>query len=60
MSYSNGLSSRAQGGQHNGFAGGQADLQEKIAMARRQADLLKDQIRQKKDETADTSREYNL
>jgi guanine nucleotide-binding protein G(I)/G(S)/G(T) subunit beta-1 len=34
----------------------QAEIQEKISAARREADLLKDKIRQRKDQTADTSR----
>lgn len=34
----------------------QADIQEKISAARREADGLKDKIRMKKDQTADTSR----
>lgn len=36
----------------------QADIQEKISAARREADGLKDKIRTAKDQTADTSREY--
>jgi guanine nucleotide-binding protein G(I)/G(S)/G(T) subunit beta-1 len=35
----------------------QADIQEKISAARREADGLKDKIRTAKDQTADTSRE---
>jgi len=35
----------------------QAEIQEKIAAARREADMLKDKIRQRKDQTSDTSRE---
>lgn len=45
---------------NNGAANGggpAGDLQEKIAAARRQADGLKEQIRSKKDQMADTSRE---
>ncbi|KAJ9117900.1 hypothetical protein QFC20_000181 [Naganishia adeliensis] len=34
----------------------QAEMQEKISAARREADQLKDKIRQKRDQTADTSR----
>lgn len=34
----------------------QAEIQEKISAARREADQLKEKIRQKKDLTADTSR----
>jgi cell division protein FtsB len=43
----------------NGINGSatQADIQEKISAARREADGLKDKIRMKKDQTADTSRE---
>jgi len=36
----------------------QAEIQEKIAAARREADMLKDKIRQRKDQTSDTSRKY--
>jgi hypothetical protein len=36
----------------------QAEIQEKIAAARREADMLKDKIRQRKDQTSDTSREF--
>ena len=35
-----------------------AELQEKIAAARREADALKEQIRSRKDKMADTSCEY--
>ena len=35
----------------------QQDIQEKIAVARREADALKDKIKATKDQTADTSRE---
>jgi len=38
----------------------QADIQEKISAARREADGLKDKIRTAKDQTADTSRESTL
>lgn len=36
-----------------------ADLQEKIAAARREADGLKEQIRSRRDKMADTSCEYD-
>jgi hypothetical protein len=36
-----------------------AELQEKIAAARREADALKEQIRSRKDKMADTSCEYS-
>jgi guanine nucleotide-binding protein G(I)/G(S)/G(T) subunit beta-1 len=35
------------------------DLQEKIAAARREAEMLKEKIRAKRDQLADTSREFN-
>jgi hypothetical protein len=37
-----------------------ADIQEKIAAARREADLLKEKIRAKREQLADTSREFGL
>jgi hypothetical protein len=36
------------------------DIQEKIAVARREADALKDKIKATKDQTADTSRELTI
>jgi hypothetical protein len=38
----------------------QADIQEKIAAARREAEGLKEKIRSKRDATADTSRTFPL
>jgi len=37
----------------------QQDIQEKIAVARKEADSLKDKIKATKDQTADTSRELS-
>lgn len=52
----NGTAVMGGAGGLNGANGGPAgDLQEKIAAARRQADGLKEQIRSKKDQMADTS-----
>lgn len=41
-------------------ANGGTDLQERIAAARREADGLKDQIRQRKEKLADTTCEYDI